>query len=194
MVKLKGRLGSGGPIELPPAGSRHQATATLEAAFPERVGGEVFTASVECSPKLGPRFVVEWGSLLPDSVESTVNGANGNLAKAGDELPPAWVRVSMVIGISLALLVGALAMFGILIQRNELVPLIIAHPAVLLEVPWSGGASLSVVLVCRSSFGEMKFKALGVEFSGASGPIAFWVLCFLCHVLAISVLWGNSGL
>lgn len=84
-------------------------------------------------------------------------------------------------------------MFANLIYRGALTPLVTSHAAAFIGIPWSGGASFSVVLVCRASFGNVKFAAAKwLTFDGASGPIVLWVLCFLAHVMGIYMLWRCS--
>jgi hypothetical protein len=36
--------------------------------------------------------------------------------------------------------------------------------------------------------GQLEFKAFGLEFSGPSGPITLWLMCFLGFVLALKLL------
>lgn len=50
-------------------------------------------------------------------------------------------------------------------------------------------ASMLLVLAFRVVVGPMEFKALGVEFKGASGPVILWCFCFLLQILALSILW-----
>lgn len=71
--------------------------------------------------------------------------------------------------------------------------LIQAHAAAMLGVPWAGGAASIVVLLFRATSGKIEFKVMGFEFSGASGPIVLWVMCFLAEILAIYMLWGSGG-
>jgi hypothetical protein len=109
------------------------------------------------------------------------------------ELPPRWVRVVMTLSISGALLLGTIAMFVVLVMNGALLPLVKAHPAAMIGIPWSGGASFSVVLVCRASFGNTRFNVLGLGFEGASGPIVLWAMCFLAHIVGIYTLWNCLG-
>jgi hypothetical protein len=36
--------------------------------------------------------------------------------------------------------------------------------------------------------GQLSLKAFGLEFSGPSGPITLWLLCFLGFVIALRLL------
>ena len=62
-------------------------------------------------------------------------------------------------------------------------------PAVL-GVPFSAALALAVVLMLRTTQGPVRFRALGLRFDGASGPIVMWVLCFLATSAAIKILWN----
>ena len=46
--------------------------------------------------------------------------------------------------------------------------------------------SLLVVLLLRFTAGNIDFDAWGLKFKGSSGPIIFWVLCFLASVYGIT--------
>ena len=105
------------------------------------------------------------------------------------ELPPRWIRVSMMTALLVILLVVPAALLFVLYQSGDLLTITRDHAAAMLGIPWAGGAALIVVLVLRSSFGRIEFKILGVQFEGASGPVIMWFLCFLVEVLAIHVLW-----
>lgn len=105
------------------------------------------------------------------------------------EMPPSWVRVSLVVSLMMVLLSVPILMVVSLNKTGALAQMATEHPQAMLGVPWAGGAALIVVLVLRTSFGPVEFKILGTQFRGASGPIVMWVLCFLAEVLAIKVLW-----
>jgi hypothetical protein len=82
-------------------------------------------------------------------------------------------------------------MFGVLVYSGKLIPLVINHPAAFIGIPWAGGASFSVVLVCRASFGNVRFGVgKWLSFDGASGPIVLWILCFAAHIFGIHILWA----
>ena len=63
------------------------------------------------------------------------------------------------------------------------------HFLALTGVPLSAIAATLVLAMFRAEAGEIKFKAIGFEFEGASGPAVIWVLCFLAFVVALRVLW-----
>src|SRR6266542_856688 len=95
------------------------------------------------------------------------------------ELPPRWVRISVVLLLIIVLLVTPLILLFILYSSGDLVTIVKDHAEAMVGIPWAGGAAFIVVLVLRTSFGPINFKVLGTEFKGASGPIVMWVLCFL---------------
>lgn len=63
------------------------------------------------------------------------------------------------------------------------------HPLATFGIPFSALFAFGLVLVFERFSGTFKFKVLGMEFSGAAGPAAFWVLLFLVQVLALKLLW-----
>lgn len=72
--------------------------------------------------------------------------------------------------------------------------LITDHAAAMLGVPWAGGAASIVVLQFRATSGNIEFEVVGFKFTGASGPIVLWAMCFLVEVLAIRLLWNTGGM
>ncbi len=56
-------------------------------------------------------------------------------------------------------------------------------------IPMAGLAALFMTLVLRAANGPVEFNALGMEFKGGSGPIVFWIICFITIVLSIKLLW-----
>ncbi|MEW6992301.1 hypothetical protein AADZ91_16655 [Colwelliaceae bacterium 6441] len=65
----------------------------------------------------------------------------------------------------------------------------LTHFPSLVGLPAAAIASIFIVLVLRTIAGPLNFKAMGVEFSGASGPTILWVICFLSITLAIKLTW-----
>ena len=107
------------------------------------------------------------------------------------EMPPRWVRVSVIVALTIALLGAPLLVVALTYVSGDLTRLRVEHSPAMIGVPWAGGAAFIVVLVLRSSFGRVEFNVLGFEFKGGSGPIVMWVLCFLAEVAAIKVLWNS---
>lgn len=64
------------------------------------------------------------------------------------------------------------------------------HFPTIIGVPAAAIASIVIVLTLRTVAGPLEFKLLGLDFKGASGPTAFWVLCFLSICLAIRLTWN----
>jgi hypothetical protein len=56
-------------------------------------------------------------------------------------------------------------------------------------VPIAYVSALVLVLVLRVATGPVEFKFLGLEFRGSSGPLVFWILCFLSIVWAFKTMW-----
>ena len=113
----------------------------------------------------------------------------GAPSEANVELPPPWVRISVVLLLAIVLLIAPLGIVFLLYRSGDLVVIAGEHAQAVIGIPWAGGAAFIVVLVLRTSFGPINFKILGTEFKGASGPIVMWVFCFLVEVSAIKVLW-----
>jgi hypothetical protein len=63
------------------------------------------------------------------------------------------------------------------------------HFAAVLGLPTSALASLFVVAILEATTGPIEFEGFGFKFRGASGPIVFWVICFLAISGSIKVLW-----
>lgn len=131
----------------------------------------------------------ETAMQVPTADSPCKSGPNTSSPAVEIELPPSWVRVTMVLSLASVLLSAPLAILFILHQSGDLIVLANAHAQAIIGVPWAGGAAFIVVLVLRTSFGAINFKVLGTEFKGASGPIVMWVLCFLVEVSAIKALW-----
>jgi hypothetical protein len=68
-------------------------------------------------------------------------------------------------------------------------------PAQNLGIPCAAISAFAIVAALLKTFppssdedGELEFKAFGLEFSGPSGPITLWLMCFLGFVLALKLL------
>jgi hypothetical protein len=69
----------------------------------------------------------------------------------------------------------------------------VRHFPTVVGLPFAAIASLFIVTACRVVVGDkLNFKIFGLEFSGAGGPIALWVLCFLSMALAINTTWDKT--
>lgn len=65
------------------------------------------------------------------------------------------------------------------------------HYAATIAVPLSAIAAICVVLALKATTGPIEFEALGFKFRGASGPLVFWLICFLAMVWAVWLLWNR---
>ena len=70
-----------------------------------------------------------------------------------------------------------------------------AYPAQNLGLPCAAISSFAIVAVLMTAFSKssdaasaLQFKAFGLEFTGPSGPITLWLLCFLGFVFALKLL------
>jgi hypothetical protein len=64
------------------------------------------------------------------------------------------------------------------------------HYAAIIVLPSAGFAALCLVLFLDiRSAQQMKLRALGFEFEGASGPIILWIMSFLACAIGIRLLW-----
>jgi hypothetical protein len=71
-----------------------------------------------------------------------------------------------------------------------------AAPAQNLGLPSAAISAFAIVTLLLRAFpppassanGSLAFKAFGLEFSGPSGPITLWLMCFLVFVVALKLL------
>ncbi|MBK8228616.1 MAG: hypothetical protein IPK70_15755 [Flavobacteriales bacterium] len=109
--------------------------------------------------------------MLPKGLQSTMS----------------WVSVVILTGFGVYLLYklqhigGADEQFWHNIVKDQV-------PA-MVGIPMAGLAALFMTLVLRAANGPVEFNALGMEFKGGSGPIVFWIICFITIVLSIKLLW-----
>jgi hypothetical protein len=99
-----------------------------------------------------------------------------------------------LVGYALAL---ALAAFGKAEQASlsgRLRAWFQSAPAQNLGLPCAGISAFAIVAIMLQAFqlpmenGTLSLKAFGLEFSGPSGPITLWVICFLAIVIALKLL------
>lgn len=71
----------------------------------------------------------------------------------------------------------------------------VAHPAQNLGIPTAAISAFAIVAVLLRHFplesdsdGALAFKLFSMEFSGPSGPIMLWLMCFLGFVAALKIL------
>ena len=70
-----------------------------------------------------------------------------------------------------------------------------ATPAQNLGLPSAAISAFAIVTILLRAFppspnanGSLAFKAFGLEFSGPSGPITLWLMCFLAFVFSLELL------
>lgn len=79
--------------------------------------------------------------------------------------------------------------------REQLREWFTAAPAQNIGIPCSAISAFAIVTVLLRAFppnlgvdNALSFKAFGLEFSGPSGPITLWLICFLGLVVALKLL------
>jgi hypothetical protein len=71
-----------------------------------------------------------------------------------------------------------------------------AYPAQNLGLPCAAISSFAIVAILMKAFAAssdaaasaLQFNAFGLEFTGPSGPITLWLMCFLGFVFALKLL------
>lgn len=66
------------------------------------------------------------------------------------------------------------------------------HPAQNLGIPCAAISAFAIVAALLKppldASGQLEFKAFSLQFTGPSGPITLWLMCFLAFVIAMRVL------
>lgn len=79
---------------------------------------------------------------------------------------------------------------GIWLSEDQwIITLAKEHFAAVVGLPASALAALFVVSIFEVTTGPIEFEGFGFKFRGASGPIIFWVICFLAIGGCIKLLW-----
>jgi len=114
-----------------------------------------------------------------------------------DELePPVGRRVynTLAIIITCVTLIGGFSLFGwfVISQRGNTIwsGIVFNHFAAAWGVPGIALGAVIVVTLFRTVEGPIKFKFIGFEFEGASGPIVMWTMVFLAITGAVKLLWS----
>ena len=68
--------------------------------------------------------------------------------------------------------------------------LLVEHTRATLGLPAVTASSYATILSFQATSGPIRFKGLGFEFEGASGPAALFILIFLAEIIGLVVLWG----
>ena len=63
------------------------------------------------------------------------------------------------------------------------------HYAAIVGLPAASAVAFILVVFLRQTDGPIEFEGLGFKFSGASGQVAMWVVCFLAFAGAIRLCW-----
>ena len=120
--------------------------------------------------------------------------------EADSEIPdgkaPGSVRAILIWAFGAAsflfIVIAWVTAFYIGVEENLWRDVIQSNFAAMVLFPACAGFALVLVLVLRAAAGEIEFEVLGLKFRGASGPLVFWVLCFLAQILAVKLLWRSS--
>jgi len=75
------------------------------------------------------------------------------------------------------------------VQEPWLVDILKNHFAALVIPPMVLVSSMLVVISLQVSSGPIRFKILGFEFDGSSGPIIMWILVYLVIIHSTILLW-----
>jgi hypothetical protein len=67
------------------------------------------------------------------------------------------------------------------------------HLAAIIGLPLSAVVSFVIVVLLRQAAGPIEIKSSFFTFTGATGPVILWTLCFSVIVWAISTLWGQAN-
>jgi len=74
-------------------------------------------------------------------------------------------------------------------EGGWITPLFKTHYVFFVGLPFAGFLAYFIVGTLENVRGNIEFEAVGIKFSGASGPIVLWVLVFLAIVIAIRLIW-----
>ena len=114
------------------------------------------------------------------------------------QVAPDLAVLTVVVGVIGYLAALALAAFGSGGEgalSGRLRTWFVSAPAQNIGAPCAAMAAFSIVAILLRAFppasnaeGLLAFKAFGLEFSGPSGPITLWLMCFLGFVFALKLL------
>jgi hypothetical protein len=114
------------------------------------------------------------------------------------EIAPALAIAVVAVGIAGYLVILGMAAFGSKDPSSNGARLrtwIGSAPAQNIGLPAAAMAAFAVVAILLRAFppnadaaGSFSFKAFGLEFTGPSGPITLWLICFLAFVIALKLL------
>ena len=112
------------------------------------------------------------------------------------EYAPGLAIAVVALGLLVYAIAAAIALFSSeWWLREQLRGWFVAAPAQNIGIPCAAISAFAVVAVLLRTFpptpgvdGPLGFKAFGLEFSGPSGPITLWLVCFLGFVFALKLL------
>lgn len=113
------------------------------------------------------------------------------------EIAPSLAIAVVVLGIVAYLIILGFAAFGSggsNSTADRLRTWVGSAPAQNIGLPAAAMAAFALVAILLHAFptansnGQLSFKAFGLEFTGPSGPITLWFICFLGFVFALRLL------
>ena len=100
-----------------------------------------------------------------------------------------------LVGYAVALILAAFFPGTLSGRGAQLAAWFTGSPAQNLGLPCAAISAFAIVAALLRAFpsstdatGQLELKAFGLEFSGPSGPITLWLMCFLGFVLALKLL------
>lgn len=113
------------------------------------------------------------------------------------EIAPALAVAVVALGVAAYLVILGLAAFGSKEANStagRLRTWVVSAGAQNIGLPAAAMAAFAVVATLLRAFpptdanGQISFRAFGLEFTGPSGPITVWLICFLAFVIALRLL------
>lgn len=113
------------------------------------------------------------------------------MSNIGDQITGLGPAVGVVL--ASAALVGYFAAGVLAFFVKPIQDIFLRNPAANIGIPCSALAAFALVGTLWKAFppeesDQLTLKVFGLEFTGPSGPILLWVVCFLAFVLAVKQL------
>jgi hypothetical protein len=114
-------------------------------------------------------------------------------------IAPALAVAVVALGIAAYLVILGLAAFGSKEPNSmagRLRTWVVSAGAQNIGLPAAAMAAFAVVATLLRAFpptdanGQLSLRAFGLEFTGPSGPITLWLICFMVIVIALRLLRG----
>jgi hypothetical protein len=77
-------------------------------------------------------------------------------------------------------------------NTNWLITQLNQHFAATIGIPLSALLAFCIVTLLRATTGPIEIGSEFIKFRGASGPIIFWILCFIVIIIGVKLLWMVS--